>query len=378
MVPQLKNFKLTTPPIHLYHYDDIRNVHLELTHRCNAACPMCARNLSGGGVNPSLPLVELSLTDVKKILKPEFVSQLKRIYACGNYGDPMVARDCLEIFRYLRDCNSELNLCMHSNGSARRPEWWRELAKVMSKGPHYLRFGIDGLADTNHIYRRGTQWDNVMRSAQTFIDSGGRAEWDFLVFRHNEHQVKQAQKLAQEMGFAEFFVRKTGRFATDGKLETSDRFKVLDGHGRFDYWLEQPTINSFVNPAFDELADIKKKHGSYQLYLDEVPIHCKVAGKKRKIYISAEGLALPCCWLGATFSEAGNPERQQFLQLIQDNGGKQSLDARRRGLKAVIESPLFQRDIPSSWQRDSVAAGKLAICARTCGIEFDPLGHQRD
>ncbi len=27
----------------LYYYDDLRIVHLELTHRCNAACPMYAR-----------------------------------------------------------------------------------------------------------------------------------------------------------------------------------------------------------------------------------------------------------------------------------------------------------------------------------------------
>ena len=55
----------------LYHYDEVRIVHLELTHRCNAACPMCARNVYGGQVNPSMPLSELSLEDIKKILLPE-------------------------------------------------------------------------------------------------------------------------------------------------------------------------------------------------------------------------------------------------------------------------------------------------------------------
>ena len=87
----------------LYRYEDLRIIHLELTHRCNAACPTCARNVYGGAVNPDMPLSELSVDDVKSILQPELIGRLKRIYACGNYGDPIVARDCIDVFRYLRE-----------------------------------------------------------------------------------------------------------------------------------------------------------------------------------------------------------------------------------------------------------------------------------
>jgi len=369
---------LTTAPSPLYHCDEVRIVHLELTHRCNAACPMCSRNIHGGALNPDMPLSELSLADIQAILLPDFIRQLKRIYACGNYGDPIVARDCIEVFRYLRDHGPELNLCLHTNGSARRPDWWREMATIMKQGPHYLRFGIDGLEDTNHIYRRGADWKTVMRSAEAFIEAGGRAEWDFLVFKHNEHQVESARKLAQDMGFKEFFVRKTGRFLGSGELETSDRFDVRDKQGRFEYWLEQPTNPEYLNPAFGNLEQVRQRYGEYQTYLDQVDINCKVAGPKRKIYLSAQGYVLPCCWLGAVFSESSTPERQQFAELINHHGGSAMLDTRRKGLEAVIEGPLFQQAIPQSWDRESIADGKLAICARTCGKEYDPLDHQRD
>ena len=369
---------LTTNTSSLYHYDELRIIHLELTHRCNAACPMCARNVNGGAINPDMPLSELSLADVKAILLPELIGRLKRIYACGNYGDPMVARDCIEVFRYLREHGPKLNLCLHSNGSARRPEWWRELAGIMKQGPHYLRFGIDGLEDTNHLYRRGTDWKTVMRSAEAFIEAGGRAEWDFLVFRHNEHQVEEARKLAENMGFKEFFVRKTGRFLDAGELETSDRFEVLDKKGSFEYFLEQPINPDHQNPAFGNLEVVKKRYGEYQTYLDKVDIDCKVAGPKRKMYLSAQGYALPCCWLGAVFSESSTDERRQFADLLQAYGGIAAVDARKHGLKTVIEGPLFQQAIPASWDQTSIADGKLAICARTCGKEYDPLDHQRD
>ena len=362
----------------LYRYEDIRIIHLELTHRCNAACPMCARNIHGGAINPDMPLSEMSLADIKAILLPDFIAGLKRIYACGNYGDPIVAKECIDVFRYLREHGPELNLCLHTNGSARRPDWWRELAGVMQQGPHYLRFGIDGLEDTNHLYRRGTDWKTIMRSAETFIEAGGRAEWDFLVFKHNEHQVESARQLAQDMGFKEFFVRKTGRFLSAGELETSDRFDVLDKKGQFEYWLEQPANPEYVNPAFGNLEQVKQRYGEYDTYLDQVEVNCKVAGAKGKMYLSAQGYALPCCWLGAVFSESSTAERRQFAELINQYGGSSALDARHNGLKQVIEGPLFQQAIPQSWDLQSIADGKLAICARTCGKEYDPLDHQRD
>ena len=362
----------------LYRYEDLRIVHLELTHRCNAACPMCARNVHGGAVNPDMPLSELSLADVKAILPPELIGRLKRIYACGNYGDPMVARDCLDVFRYLREHGPELHLDMHTNGSARRPEWWRELAGIMKSGPHYLRFGIDGLEDTNHLYRRGADWKTVMRSAAAIIEAGGRAEWDFLVFRHNEHQVDEARKLAENMGFKEFFVRRTGRFLDAGELETSDRYRVEDRKGNFEYFLEQPQNPEYVNPAFGNLELVKQRYGEFDTYLDEVEIDCKVAGGKGKMYLSAQGYALPCCWLGAVFSESSTAERRQFADLLKAYGGIAAVDARKQGLRAVVEGPLFQQAIPASWDQSSIVAGKLAICARTCGKEYDPLDQQRD
>ena len=38
----------------MYKYEDIKEVHLEVTQRCQAACPMCDRNMNGGDDNPHL------------------------------------------------------------------------------------------------------------------------------------------------------------------------------------------------------------------------------------------------------------------------------------------------------------------------------------
>ncbi len=49
----------------MYEYKQINEVHLEVTQRCNASCPMCDRNENGGAVNQHIKnnLQELTLDD---------------------------------------------------------------------------------------------------------------------------------------------------------------------------------------------------------------------------------------------------------------------------------------------------------------------------
>src|SRR4051812_30019418 len=103
----------------MYTYDEIRIVHLEVTSKCNARCPMCPRNIQGGPLNRQLPIRELSLADATRIFVPSFLQQLRTIYLCGNFGDPAVATDCLAILQYFRRSNRGLKLGIHTNGGLR-------------------------------------------------------------------------------------------------------------------------------------------------------------------------------------------------------------------------------------------------------------------
>ena len=89
----------------MYRYQDIKTIHLEVTQNCQASCPMCDRNMNGKGINPHINLDELSLLDCVDIFTPEFIKQLDTMYMCGNLGDPIVAKDTLEIFEYFRSHN---------------------------------------------------------------------------------------------------------------------------------------------------------------------------------------------------------------------------------------------------------------------------------
>lgn len=50
-------------------YEDIKSVHLEISTRCNASCPLCPRNVFGYDMELGYPVHDMSLTEVKKILR---------------------------------------------------------------------------------------------------------------------------------------------------------------------------------------------------------------------------------------------------------------------------------------------------------------------
>ena len=357
----------------MYRYEAIREVHVELTTRCNASCPQCPRNISGGEVNPALPIAELGLEDVHRIFPAELVRQLRKIYACGNYGDPMVARDTLPIFDYLRRENGAMELGMFTNGSGRTATFWAELAKIVS----YVRFSIDGLEDTNHLYRRGTHWPRIMESVEAFIGAGGRAEWDFIVFRHNEHQIEEARALADKLGFRRFFVKKTSRFFAGGPTTLPGAAgaasadgaaiglskQVRDRDGTAAYVIEEPQSPLFKNPAVVRLNQL----GRFADYVAETEISCKAIAHSR-LYVSAEGLVFPCCWTGALYPPGRPAGTAQMWDLVRQlPEGKASLDGRTRSIREIVEGPFFQELVPAGWEKRSVKDGRLQQCVRACG-----------
>src|SRR5215831_2685794 len=99
----------------MYAYDEIRHVHLEPTTRCNATCPMCARNARGSPA-PGLTLTELSAEHVCAILPSNFLAQLEAVDLCGAYGDPALTRDLVQILRHVRTGSPDCQLTLYTNG----------------------------------------------------------------------------------------------------------------------------------------------------------------------------------------------------------------------------------------------------------------------
>ena len=194
--------------------ETIKEIHIEPTSVCNAECPMCARNVNGKGLNPYITLKSLPVKWFKDNITPTQIKQLNKIFFCGNVGDPASAPELIQIAQYFKEHNPYIIVGLNSNGGLKTKDWWKKLGEVLQGPLDYCVFSIDGLEDTNHIYRRNVKWDKIIQNVVSFISTGAKAHWDMLVFEHNKHQVDEAKDLAKEMGFSWFRAKETDRWDT--------------------------------------------------------------------------------------------------------------------------------------------------------------------
>jgi MoaA/NifB/PqqE/SkfB family radical SAM enzyme len=344
-------------------YKKITQLEIELSTKCNASCPQCSRNFYGGKTWSTLPLVDLTLDVIKKSISDCVLKDLVEIRICGTYGDPCIHKDFIDIVKYLNS-KTDAQLTINTNGSLRSVDWWKNLASVLKKDDIVI-FGIDGLADTNHLYRIGTNFKKIMKNAEAFISAGGSAVWSYIVFKHNQHQVDEARAISKEMKFHGFACKLTTRFI-DKQHKFIDKTPVYNKFNRVTRYLEMPTDPRYLNKGYSNYDGIIKEYGTYKNYLQSAEIFC-TAQHSNLVYISAEGYVLPCGWLSDRFygfETEHHEDRQKLFSLIESNGGLESIDLHKNSLDEIVKGKVFQA-IQKNW----TAKNRIERCANQCSIK---------
>lgn len=240
---------------------DIKVLHLEPTDVCQAACPMCARETDADFRKDRQH--HLDMNKITKVFDVDSIAALDKMFMCGNYGDPAAGKHTLTIYKEFRNINPDITLGMNTNGGIQSTIWWYDLGRVFNQQRDYVVFSIDGLKDTNSTYRVNVKWDKIMYNAEAFINAGGSAHWDMLVYRHNEHQVDACEQLAKDMGF-KWFRAKVSKRGFSEKLKAP---------------------SNWANPR-----------------VQSTQIQCH-ALQEKSAYIDAQGNLSPCCWLGSRLTD---------------------------------------------------------------------------
>ena len=201
----------------------IGRLQLEITNYCNAFCSQCERTYMIELQNEApeerkehtkdydigLNNTYLSLADIKKTFLPGKWTHLDEIVLCGNVDEPVINPDVIEIIKYFYHLdNTEKNVYVHVNGGSRNESFWKELGELSKEmnGKLTVVWGIDGDEDTNHLYRKGVVWETLQRNWRAYISAGGRATWQFIVFKWNQHQINDIKKLSESENFVRFGV----------------------------------------------------------------------------------------------------------------------------------------------------------------------------
>ena len=261
----------------------MKQIHVEASTFCNARCPLCPRSLYGYKVEGVYPEVHLQLDKFKECLAQ--FPERELVYFNGNLGDPMMNPNILELAS-ATGCHTSIT----TNGSIGSKNTWQQLAK------HNVQvvFSIDGLEDTNHLYRQDVEWNKVIDRVKWFINAGGYATWKFIVFRHNMHQVEQVKELSKEMGFKDVWIEDHGR----------NYGPVLDKNATITHWI-LPADESFEPKPYyvkEGIERYKQTHQNFQVEPKLYNIQCEYLLNK-DTYINAKGEIAPCCYHGYDMPE---------------------------------------------------------------------------
>jgi hypothetical protein len=294
--------------------------------------------------------------------------------------------DFLDILRDFRQKCPTLWLYIHTNGGAHDIEYWTELAEIIG-GYGQVDFNIDGLEDTNYLYRRNTDFNKIINNATAYIKAGGRAVWNYIIFEHNQHQVNQAQQLSVSLGFQDFKHRATGRFLNHNTMEEFSQWPVQNRQGQTEYVIKPTVLQQYKNKSISILPDLKKQYPDTTEYFANTEICCDSL-KGNKVAINASGLVLPCNMLNHNLSDArfrdqsvlpcsnqlsavdGKNQVQEFV----NRHGVDNLNIHYCSLEQVFTSS-FWSDLVASWEYNTFPE-RLFECAMTCGKQFQKVWDQ--
>jgi MoaA/NifB/PqqE/SkfB family radical SAM enzyme len=280
----------------------------------------------------------------------------------------------------------------------RKPQWWKKFGEILkSNSQNWVTFSIDGLEDTNHIYRRNVVWNKLIENVQEYISSGAYAVWDFLIFKHNEHQIDQAKDLAKTLGFKEF-VPKKALGVDDG--EYLKPMVALNKEGQLEYIIEAPTNPKnrnledpigtkqyqefpFTKEEYEKnretkflvklhnkrsaavYDDIKHKNYTNQ---DSCQIKCKSFQTQGvEVFIDNFGNVLPCCYVGTRINGRYSDHGTLQLHHEMNKYGFEKFNLNTFSIKEILDAQHLDRVFADSWNKESINSGKLLYCAETCG-----------
>ncbi len=291
--------------------DKIVGINIEVSSLCNGKCPFCSRGRKAKPYDSHV----ISFEDFKK-LPPSMFEHIGWMSFSGNFGDFSSNREMPQIVEYVKQLNPSIVLYGDSNGSAQNTDWWGALGAHFKDGEMY--FALDGLADTHSIHRRGTNFDKIINNVRAFTETGGVAFWKFILFKHNEHQVDEAQKLAEEIGCSRFLVVSSREYNEECLRPEKTKFELK-------------------HEIFTKYGTKSSAEGGQAI--------CKPLANK-SIYIAADGTVHPCCLTHCNYISEQEPSFRFVIPLIEEH--IEQINFMTKPLDEIIAGPYFAKIVELS------------------------------
>jgi MoaA/NifB/PqqE/SkfB family radical SAM enzyme len=304
--------------------------HIEISSKCTLACPRCARQ----EVPETLVNAELDLEFFKRNFTPEFIiNNVEKITFCGDDGDPIYAHDLIPVIRYIKSIKP-VEIVIVTNGSYKKYDWWADLGNALT-GIDSVHFSIDGINNLmNNQYRVNSSFDSIIEGIETLrANSNVQIVWATIAFKFNENHIDLLKTKAQRLGVDRFQLTRSTKFGSIYPVygindQLQPAVNLISNTERFERDITDYTDRANPVPAIN--------YTLYNSVKDNKLIKplCSVGNKG--LYISAQGLLYPCCWVANRYTH--NNEWQEIAQRFNLN---------RWSLEDCLADPFWNNEFTS-------------------------------
>ena len=261
-------------------------ISIEPSNRCNLSCLECPT----GTRSLTREKGEFSMEAYRKILN----EKAKDLLYLNFYfqGEPFLNKDITEMI------NLASNEKIYTSVSTNAHQIDEELArKIVKSGLNRLIISIDGVSqEVYEKYRVGGELAKVIQATQNVINEKKRLStnfpkivFQFLVFRHNEHQIEDVRQLGKEMGVDKV------------EIKTAQIYNYRQ--------------NTEDIPSIDKYSRYKKdKNGIYQIK-NKMPNRCWRMW--HSAVITQDLNVLPCCYDKDATYKLGNLQELSISEIEQ-------------------------------------------------------------
>lgn len=158
-------------------YDEIENLEIELTLKCQLKCHYCDKLFKLRSTR------EINLSNIKSLILK--FKNLKSIQLCG-FGEPMLYSSLFELINFIHSLQNNIKIELFTNGTAVSKKQYKKLAKLLTSND-IIVCSIYGSTNALHSYYRiGQTLDELLDNIQLFKHSRCQIIIKYIQMEYNK------------------------------------------------------------------------------------------------------------------------------------------------------------------------------------------------